>query len=44
MQKPNYQKIYKEIIQKKFPEKIQQSKKLLKKEWMFWMSSNYQRY
>lgn len=32
MQKPNYQKIYKEIIQKKFPEKIQQTKKLLKKE------------
>lgn len=32
MQKPNYQKIYRDIIKKKFPEKIQQTKKLLKKD------------
>ncbi|WP_413533890.1 helix-turn-helix domain-containing protein [Empedobacter brevis] len=32
MQKPNYQKIYQDIIERKFPEKIQQTKKLLTKE------------
>lgn len=31
MQKPNYQKIYQEIIQKNFPDKLHQTKKLLKK-------------
>lgn len=35
MQKPNYQKIYEDIIQKKFPEKINQTKKLLKKDMDF---------
>ncbi|GEM53273.1 helix-turn-helix domain-containing protein [Empedobacter brevis] len=32
MEKPNYQKIYQEIIQRKFSEKAKQTKKLLKKE------------
>ncbi|TGN26108.1 helix-turn-helix domain-containing protein [Empedobacter tilapiae] len=32
MKKPNYQKIYQDIIEKKFPDKLGQTKKLLKKE------------
>ena len=31
MVKPNYQKIYQDIIKRNFPEKIEQTKKLLKK-------------
>ena len=31
MEKPNYQKIYQDIIKRNFPEKIEQTKKLLKK-------------